>query len=105
MCRRSTGEYGEEEPAVKSTTSSREKFHVINDGSSPISFDWNVHGSHIRQCRETHCGNDEYQHVLFVLDSSGSISLADFIEMKAALSKLVPLFCKKIKTALTGVLF
>ena len=76
--------------------------NVPNDLSSraPTSFDWNIHGSHFRQRRQTQCGDGDTQHLLFVLDSSGSISQSDFVEMKAAISKLVPLFCKKIKTAL-----
>ena len=71
-----------------------------SSSSAPISFDWNVHGSHFRQRRQTRCSNGDTQYVLFILDSSGSISQSDFAEMKAAVSKLVPLFCKKVKTAL-----
>ena len=35
-----------------------------------------------------------------MLDSSGSIGHSNFNDMKAALAKLVPLFCKQIETAL-----
>ena len=79
------------------TSSSRS---VLSDNSAPISFDWNIHGSHFRQRRQTRCSDDDTQYVLFVLDSSGSISQSDFTKMKEAVAKLVPLFCKNIKTAL-----
>jgi len=72
----------------------------LSDSNTPISFNWNIHGSHFRQRRQTRCRDDDSQHVLFILDSSGSISPSDFKEMKQAVAKLVPLFCKKIETAL-----
>ena len=66
----------------------------------PIPFDWNIHGSHFRYRRQTRCSVNDTQQVLFVLDSSGSVGRQNFEDMKNATARLVPLFCKKIKTAL-----
>jgi len=100
-CKRSTDEYhgiNNEKRVERLITSS--SGNALSDSNTPISFNWNIHGSHFRQRRRTRCRDDDTQHVLFILDSSGSISRSNFKEMKQAIAKLVPLFCKKIKTAL-----
>ena len=74
--------------------------NTVRDANAPISFDWNIHGSHIRQRRQARCNDNDTQYVLFVLDSSGSVTSHNFTDMKNAVAKLVPLFCRKIKTAL-----
>ena len=101
LCKRSSGEYHDtsNKRAVNRRTTG-DGVSVLSGNSAPIAFDWSVHGSHFRQRRQTRCSDDDTQHVLFILDSSGSISQSDFADMKAVMSKLVPLFCKKIKTAL-----
>ena len=100
-CKRSTGNYDDslkkrdvERPIIS------ENILSVNHGSAPIPFDWNIHGSNIRQRRQTRCGNDDVQRILFVLDSSGSVKSHNFDKMKEAIAKLVPLFCKQIETAL-----
>ena len=74
--------------------------NIMSSAGDPIPFDWNIHGSHFRYRRQTRCSNDDTQHVLFVLDSSGSVGKKNFKDMKNAVATLVPLFCRKIKTAL-----
>ena len=66
----------------------------MSDSSAPVSFNWGLYGSHFRQRRQM------MTLILFILDSSGNISRNEFSQMKEAVAKLVPLFCKKIKTAL-----
>ena len=100
-CKRSTDEYhgiNNEKHVERLITSS--SGNALSDSNTPISFNWNIHGSHFRQRRRTQCRDDDPQHVLFILDSSGSISPSNFKEMKEAVAKLVPLFCRKIETAL-----
>ena len=52
------------------------------------------HGGRYR--RQTNC---EYQHILFVLDTSGSIGQEDFDRVTSLLGQLTTLFCKKLKIA------
>ena len=75
---------------------------IVIDENATISFNWNTHGSHFLRRWQTRCSDEEYQHVLFVLDSSGSIKRKEFNDVKQALAELVPLFCKRIKTALVN---
>ena len=100
--KRSTGEYHQTNNEKFSTTDDHvgDSGNILKDSSTPISFEWKTYDSYFRQRRETQCGNDDTQYVLFILDSSGSIEQDDFIKMKEAVAKLVPLFCKKIETAL-----
>ena len=49
-----------------------------------------------RYRRDDHC---PLQHILFVLDTSGSIGEDDFNTVTTVLGSLVPLFCKPIKIA------
>ena len=64
-----------------------------------MQFDWEEHSHRFRrQIRQ--CGSDDVQHVLFVLDSSGSIGPTDYNRMKTAVAELTTLFCKKVKFAL-----
>lgn len=60
----------------------------------PVPFDIHKHGHRYR--RTTQC---EVQHVLFLLDTSGSIGRSDFRRLTSTLGKLVPLFCKSIEIA------
>ena len=47
----------------------------------------------------TNCQPDGTQHILFMLDTSGSIGKTEFDRMTATLGGLVTLFCKPIKIA------
>lgn len=60
----------------------------------PIPFDIHKHSHRYR--RTTQC---EVQHVLFLLDTSGSIGNHDFRRLTQTLGNLVPLFCKSIEIA------
>ena len=62
-------------------------------------FSRNEHGPRLRR-QSRMCGPDDYQYILFVLDTSGSVGPQNVEEMKMAIADLVPLFCKKIKVAL-----
>ena len=64
-----------------------------------VLFSRNEHGPRLRR-QSRICSPDDYQYILFVLDTSGSVGLQNFEEMKKAIADLVPLFCKKIKVAL-----
>ena len=67
---------------------------LIRLETEPVEFDIHKHGHRYR--RTTQC---EVQHVLFLLDTSGSISKYDFKSLTRTLSDLVPLFCKSIEIA------
>lgn len=68
---------------------------------APIPFNMVEHGARLRrQGASSQCGDDDIQHILFVLDSSGSIGSTSYQRMKDAIGKLVPLFCSQIQTAL-----
>lgn len=62
---------------------------------NPIPFDMLKHGHRYR--RDNHRECSESQHILIVLDTSGSIGVSNFREMTASLSCLVPLFCNPIQ--------
>lgn len=64
---------------------------------NPIPFDVLKHGHRYR--RDNHRECSESQHILFVLDTSGSIGFSNFRKMTNALSCLVPLFCNPIEVA------
>ncbi len=64
---------------------------------APIPYNRQEHGSRFR--RSHHCQPDGAQHILFVLDTSGSIGKASFTRMTAAVSKLTALFCSPPKVA------
>ena len=71
-----------------------------NEGSI-IQFSYDEHAHRFRrQISPENCGSDDVQHVLFVLDSSGSIGSTSYGRMKKAIAKLTPLFCKKVKFSL-----
>ena len=68
----------------------------------PLLFKWAEHGR--RMQRQVFTGNrncqpDGIQHILFMLDTSGSIGSADFQRMTASLSRLVALMCKPVRIA------
>ena len=58
------------------------------------------HGARYRRQQDSTCHPDGIQHILFVLDRSGSIGEAEFNRVTATLGNLVPLFCKPIKIAM-----
>ena len=66
--------------------------------TAPMQFEWKEHSSRLmRHRRQTRCSSsDGVQHVLFVLDSSGSISSANYIKMKFAVATLTSLFCSEV---------
>ena len=68
----------------------------------PIPFDYSQHHARYRrQARSTYCESpDSVRHVLFMLDTSGSIGSENFTSMTNAVSKLVHYFCHKIKVAM-----
>ena len=71
---------------------------VVRSDLDPIPFDWHEHGPNLRSRRQATCG-DQIQHVLFVLDTSGSVGACQFQRMKDAIGKLPSLFCKQVKFA------
>ena len=77
--------------------------NVHSSEDSIMQFIWEEHAHRFRrQIRspDSCTSADDTQHVLFVLDSSGSIGAPSYTRMKEAVSKLTPLFCKKVKFAL-----
>ena len=54
----------------------------------PTPFNFLEHGTRYRR-QDTDCKPDGIQHILFVLDTSGSIGQANFNKVKEALSLLV----------------
>ena len=64
----------------------------------PIPFSMTHHGDRYKR-QNQNCRPDSIQHILFVMDTSGSIGTQHFGEAVDALSNLVPLFCKPIKVA------
>ena len=63
----------------------------------PTPFNVLEHGARYR--RQQSCQPDGIQHILFVLDTSGSISETEFYRVTNVLSELVLFFCKPIKMA------
>lgn len=64
----------------------------------PTPFDFSEHGARYRR-QDTTCPPGGTQYILFVLDTSGSISDRDFNMAINGLRGLVPLFCNPIKVA------
>ena len=73
--------------------------HSNEDSIMQFSYDEHAHRFR-RQISPENCDSDGTQHVLFVLDSSGSIGNSSYYKMKVAIAKLTPLFCKKVKFSL-----
>ena len=73
----------------------------VDLNSDPHPFNWHEHGKRLRRQTSSSCSNNPNapQHILFLLDTSGSIGTNSFEEMKDALSKLTLLFCKPIQIA------
>ena len=68
----------------------------------PIPFHLIKHGTRYRyrrQSSDVNCQPDGTRHVLFILDTSGSIGRTDFNRMTSALSTLVHHFCRPTKFA------
>ena len=66
-----------------------------------MQFSLEEHGHRFRrQISPENCDSSDVQHVLFVLDSSGSIGGRAYTRMKQVLAKLTPLFCRKVKFAM-----
>ena len=76
----------------------QQQHHFIPDSIrleiEPVAFDIHKHGHRYR--RTTQC---QVEHVLFLLDTSGSIGEHDFKRLTRTLGDLVPLFCKSIEIA------
>ena len=68
----------------------------------PIQFDYSQHRARYRrQVRSTYCESpDSVRHVLFMMDTSGSIGEENFMSMTNSVSKLVRYFCRKTKVAM-----
>jgi hypothetical protein len=86
---------GEEEKMMKIETY-KQKTKPKPLPIDPVPFSLKEHGSQYRRQRRDNC---EYQHVLFVLDTSGSIGEKNFKNITFVLSLLLPLFCSPIKVA------
>lgn len=84
----------ERRPRIKQRRSTVEAEPLPID---PIPFNITEHGARYR--RQSHCSPNSIQHILFVLDTSGSISVSEFNRVTAVLSDLVLFFCKPIKVA------
>ena len=70
-----------------------EKAHL----NAPLPFEWKQH--HHRFRRQQQCSRDDVQHVLFLLDTSGSISDDSFKRMKEAVGNLTFHFCRQVQIA------
>ena len=66
---------------------------------NPTPFNAMQHGARYRRQQDNSCHPDGIQHILFVLDVSGSVGEYNFHRVTAALSDLVLLFCRPIKIA------
>jgi Mg-chelatase subunit ChlD len=64
----------------------------------PIPFDIHEHGAYYRR-QQDRCGPEDTRYVLFMLDTSGSISRDEFNQMIHQLSRLTFYFCRAIKVA------
>ncbi|CAI8040328.1 Integrin alpha-X [Geodia barretti] len=63
----------------------------------PTQFNMTEHGHRYR--RQSRCGPNSTQYILFVLDTSGSVGKSEFDRATAVLSELVLFFCHPIKIA------
>ena len=75
------------------STAEPEPLHI-----NPTPFNVFEHGARYRR-GNTNCQPDGIQHILFILDTSGSIGKTEFNRVTTALSNLMTLFCKPIKVA------
>ena len=66
---------------------------LLDDNTFPYPFDFNGHLSAITTHRNKRSANSRRRYVLFILDSSLSISNYRFTMLKQVLSELIPLFC------------
>ena len=68
----------------------------------PLPFDYTKHHTRYRrQARSSNCEDpNSERHILFILDTSGSIGSNNFHMMTDSVSKLVRHFCRKIKVAM-----
>lgn len=64
----------------------------------PLPFEWDKHHHRFRRQTRT-CYPGETQHILFILDTSGSIGSSDFTKVKNSISKFVKLVCRPVKIA------
>ena len=80
----------------------QDNVEIVSLETTPVQFEWNDHGSRLmRHRRQTRCSSsDGVQHVLFVLESSGSIGQENYDKMKTAVATLTSLFCKEVQFAL-----
>ena len=68
----------------------------MDDYSDANSFDFDRHLSAITSHRNKRSTNSKKRYILFILDSSGSITSSQFTQMKQTLSNLLPLFCGNV---------
>lgn len=64
-----------------------------------IPFNWKEHAHRFRRQSGCSANPSQPKYVLFLLDTSGSISEEDFLKMKTAIHRLLPLFCGSIRVA------
>ena len=85
-----------EESEEQQGSHSDHREEVVTLDVDPIPFKWSEH--HKRFRRENSCSGQN-QYVLFVLDTSGSIELDNFVKMRETIAKLSTLFCKPVQIA------
>ena len=77
----------------------KEKEPVVEmEHIDPIPFDMNEHGTRVRR-QANSCREGDNQHVLFALDTSGSITMGDYTTMKNTVADLTAIFCEDIEVA------
>lgn len=75
---------------------------LLPQKSDPVTFEWGEHGHRFRRqafSNTRECHPDGTQHILFMLDTSGSIGATNFHTMTSQLGLLVRLVCKPVKIA------
>lgn len=79
---------------VVETAISQNDYKCLHDSSTPIPFDLENQLSIIKQARRYRRGTTRStRYILFVLDTSGSITSAGFAEVIDVLQEFIPLFC------------
>ena len=85
-----------EESEEQQDSHSDHREEVVTLDVDPIPFKWSEH--HKRFRRQNSCSGQN-QYVLFLLDTSGSIGLDNFVKMREAVATLSTLFCKPVQIA------
>ncbi len=87
----------ENQPFVKRATREREEPAPLPE--APIPYNREEHGKRFRRAPNAYCQPNGEQHILFVLDTSGSVKKDSFARMTKAVSKLTAFFCSPPKVA------